>query len=121
MENNSEVSSAKFAVADLNEWDFFAAFTSFFGLRRATEIMGMCLLWQGANIIGLADLPTLSTFVAEATDRGISKSATYRAMADLRRFADFFEPLREGVPLSELIALILSSPASLKREPVLQS
>lgn len=100
-----------YAVGDLNLFDFFVAFTNFFGVRRSGELLGLFTFWRVAGIIRFADEETSLRLVKEAAARGISsKSGTYRALADLRRFGEHFEPLREGVPLSELIDLILSAP-----------
>lgn len=57
-----------------------------FGWNRAMQIIGFCLMWRAA---GCPDLETLKAQIREQfAQQGLSKSAAYRYIGELREWAD---------------------------------
>lgn len=72
-------------IDDISGDEFFIEFIKFFGPERAMALMGWCLSF---TFIGVYDPPKIRR---QFEQKGLTKSALYRALADLRRFGEHLE------------------------------
>jgi hypothetical protein len=72
----------KSVLDEMSGPEMIAAMVDRFGGKRTTEIIGWVILF------GLSGFKTGSEMRAYLEARGLSKSAMYRALADLKQFSD---------------------------------
>jgi hypothetical protein len=72
----------KSVLDDMGGLDLTGEMVRYFGGKRATELIGWALLF------GLSGFKTGGEMRAYLEAKGLSKSAMYRALADLKKFAD---------------------------------
>ena len=102
MRKRKERKPGEYRVSAMNEWDFLVAFTNYFGLRRGAEIIGTVLLWRVSGLAPMVGAISINQLAEKMKERGISsRAATYRAMVDLREFAEHFED--EGLTVAEIV------------------
>jgi len=77
-------------ISQYTDVEFMAAFWKYFGAKRGIEILGWCSV---AAATAFNDSP--SVLRQKLEERGLSKSALYRALDDLRSLQEHIE----GQPL----------------------
>jgi uncharacterized protein YneR len=91
-----------YRVSTVSDWDFLVAFTNYFGLRRGAEILGITLLLRASGLIPATGAFSINQLADKLKERGVSsKAATYRAMTDLKAFAEYFED--ESLTINQLV------------------
>jgi hypothetical protein len=78
----------KSAVDEMSDVEFARALVLHFGGKRMTELTGWVILF------GLSGFKSGSEMRAHLEARGLSKSAMYRALADLKEFGDAMDAER---------------------------
>lgn len=77
----------------LNDLEFLAELLAFFGVSRASQLLGWAMIW------GLTGRDRdLTAFRLELQEKGLGRSAAYVALSDYKRFADHIRTL-EGTPV----------------------
>jgi hypothetical protein len=72
-------------IDDIPDGELFTEFVAFFGGERAMALLGWCATLA---LFGVWDPPAARKALEE---KGLTKSAMYRALADLRRFGAYME------------------------------
>lgn len=104
----------KTAVEELSDFQFLKKLLAFFGVRRATEIFGY------AVVMGATGKVLPSEIVHALVRVGFTRSAVYRALADISRFVVEIERERgRTMSMSEVLAEINAAGVSQKEDIVL--
>jgi hypothetical protein len=72
-------------IDDIPVEEFFGEFITFFGGERAMGLIGWAMAF---SLVGVWKPATLRK---ELEHKGLTRSATYRALADFRRFGEYLE------------------------------
>jgi hypothetical protein len=83
----------KSAIDEMSNLEFARALVNYFGGKRTTELTGWVILF------GLSGFKSGSEMRVHLEARGLSKSAMYRALADLKEFGDAMNAA-QGVKMS---------------------
>jgi hypothetical protein len=78
---------------NMGEFEMLRELVKFFGAERTIELMGWAVLW------GLTGVKSVNDLRHRLEEQGFSKSSTYRAASDLRRWKEHLEAKR-GQPIS---------------------
>jgi hypothetical protein len=78
----------KSVLDEMSGPEMVAALLDYFGGKRTTQIIGWVVLF------GLSGFKTGSEMRAYLESRGLSRSAMYRALADLKKFSDALDAER---------------------------
>ena len=101
-------------LRDYGDWELFTELMAFFGPQRTIGLVGWSVIWA---LTGVKDVSALRK---DLEARGVSKSATYRAVADLKQFHAYLVERRGySMDMTEVIKEI-SELSSHNREKVLQ-
>lgn len=100
-------------IDDIPADEFFIEMVKFFGPERAMALMGWCLSFA---LIGVYDPPKIRK---EFEQKGLTKSAMYRALADMRRFGEHMEQQNyTAVTLKSICLRVASLSESSKSVPL---
>ena len=102
----------KHIVDEIGDVEFVAEMFAVFGVRRATELFGYCILIGATG----KELPT--EIVAVLGNIGVSKSAVYRALADVKKFVRHLEQ-KHGRTMS--MREVLAEIAEISSSPIGES
>lgn len=90
-------------IDDIPDSELFTEFVAFFGGERAMGLLGWCAVFA---FFTAWDPPAVRKAIE---DKGLTKSAMYRALTDLRRFGAYMEQ-KESTPVTlQGLCLRLSS------------
>ena len=94
---------AKRNIDEVSDFELFTELFKFFRAERAIQLIGWAVLWGVTN-----EDPKVMREKLE--QQGLSKSSTYRALADFRRFREHLEdkqnrPLKLGEVVQRLATL----------------
>jgi hypothetical protein len=98
----------KSVLDEMSGPEMIAAMVDHFGGKRTTEIIGWVILF------GLSGFKTGSEMRAHLEAKGLSKSAMYRALADLKEFSDVLDAERgvktAGQEVARKVARLMAVP-----------
>lgn len=90
-------------IDEIPDAELFTEFVAFFGGERAMALLGWC---AALALVGVWDPPAARKALEE---KGLTKSAMYRAMADLRRFGAYMEQTQSSpLTLRDLCVRLVS-------------
>lgn len=78
---------------ELGDIEFMGEMLSFFGSRRTFELIGWCLWWSMIGARSFADIYRI--YESKKPKNGASRSASYRSIADIKRFREHLIKLEE--------------------------
>lgn len=82
-------------IEQIPDLEFFGEFVRFFGAERALQLTGWAFTFA---LVGVWEPRKLHD---QLRDRGMTRSAIYRALADFRRFAAHLRQVEESGSLSQ--------------------